>query len=203
MARALRGAPAEDFGARRNLAIVELFYSTGIRLSELVGMDTEDLSLRDATLRVLGKGGKERVVPVGRPAAEALERYLEERRELLLGKAQMDVVAVWVNRNGGRLTQRTVQRIVRGFLEGVTERTKLSPHVLRHTFATHLLDRGADLRAVQELLGHESLSTTQIYTHVTTDRLRRIYDKAHPRAGEPRRQKGMKDDDEHGGGGTA
>jgi len=186
MASALGSAPAGDFLQRRDLAIVELLYSTGIRLSELVGMDVDDLSLSERTIRVLGKGRKERIVPCGSHALGAVERYLADRAEVVGRCGQPDQEALWINRQGGRLSGRTVQRNVRRFLGGVTERTRISPHTLRHTFATHMLDHGADLRAVQELLGHESLSTTQIYTHLTTDRLKTIYQKAHPRAGEER-----------------
>lgn len=184
IASALASAPAGDFLERRDLAIVEVLYSTGIRLSELVGMDLEDLSLSGRTIRVLGKGGKERIVPCGGPALEAVERYLSDREEIVRRAGVPREQALWVNRRGGRLTGRTVQRNVRRFLGGVTERTKVSPHVVRHTFATHMLDNGADLRAVQELLGHQSLSTTQVYTHLTTDRLKKVYRRAHPRAGE-------------------
>jgi integrase/recombinase XerC len=176
---------------RRNRAILEMLYSTGMRLSELVGMNTDDLNLVERTVRVLGKGGKERIAPVGGPAIESVEHYLGTRAETMRRSGREGDPALWVNRSGGRLTGRSEQRMVRSFLMAVTERTRVSPHVIRHSFATHLLDRGADLRAVQELLGHESLSTTQIYTHLTTDRLKKVYGQAHPRAGEdepPRRR---------------
>jgi integrase/recombinase XerC len=184
MATTLASAPAGSFLERRDLAIVELLYSTGIRLSELVGMDVDDFSFSERTIRVMGKGGKERIVPCGSHAQEAVERYLADRNETVHRVEQPDQVALWINQRGGRLSGRTVQRNVRRFLGSVTDRTRVSPHTIRHTFATHMLDHGADLRAVQELLGHESLSTTQIYTHLTTDRLKTIYQKAHPRAGE-------------------
>jgi len=161
----------------RNRAILELFYSTGIRLSELVGLNESALDRLGQTARVLGKGGKERIVPVGRAALDALAAYraVQTDREAAGG-------ALFTNGRGRALTERSVQRIVRKKLAEVSEARKLSPHVLRHTFATHMLNAGADLRAVQELLGHVSLSTTQIYTHVTTERLLEVYEKRHPRA---------------------
>ena len=161
----------------RNRAILELFYSTGIRLSELVGLKRTSLDLLGQTVRVLGKGRKERIVPVGRAALDALSAYQSVQTD---GEAAGG--SLFTNGRGSALSQRTVQRIVRKKLGEVSEARKLSPHVLRHTFATHMLNAGADLRAVQELLGHASLSTTQIYTHVTTERLKQVYEKAHPRA---------------------
>ncbi len=161
----------------RDRAILELFYSTGIRLSELTGLRRESLDLRNGLVRVLGKGNKERVVPVGRAASDALKRYLAPR-----GAKEGRGAPLFTNARGEALSARTVQRIVTKRHGQVSEARQLSPHVLRHTFATHMLDAGADLRAVQELLGHASLSSTQIYTHVTTARLKEIYKKAHPRA---------------------
>ncbi|MBD3349384.1 MAG: tyrosine recombinase XerC [Candidatus Eisenbacteria bacterium] len=160
----------------RDRAILELFYSTGIRLSELAGLSEENLDLDGRLVRVLGKGDRERVVPVGRAAVDAVRRYLRKRTDEGRGRP------LFTNARGGRLSTRGIQRIVKKRLEQVSEARQLSPHVLRHTFATHMLDAGADLRAVQELLGHASLSSTQIYTHVTTARLKEIYKKAHPRA---------------------
>jgi len=160
----------------RNRAILELFYSTGIRLSELVALKRTSLDRFGQTVRVLGKGRKERIVPVGRAALDALSAYQSVQTD---GDS---CGALFTNGRGSGLSQRTVQRIVRKKLAEVSESRKLSPHVLRHTFATHMLNAGADLRAVQELLGHASLSTTQIYTHVTTERLKQVYEKAHPRA---------------------
>ncbi len=162
----------------RDRAILELFYSTGMRLSELTGLKRENLDLRNGLVRVLGKGNKERVVPVGRAASDALKRYLAPRG----GSNERGGTPLFVNASGKTLSTRTIQRIVKRRLGQVSEARHLSPHVLRHTFATHMLDAGADLRAVQELLGHASLSSTQIYTHVTTARLKEIYKKAHPRA---------------------
>ncbi len=161
----------------RNRAILELFYSTGIRLSELVELKRTSLDRLGQTVRVLGKGRKERIVPVGRAALDALSAYQSVQTD-----AEAAGGSLFTNGRGGALSQRTVQRIVRKKLAEVSEARKLSPHVLRHTFATHMLNAGADLRAVQELLGHASLSTTQIYTHVTTERLKQVYEKAHPRA---------------------
>jgi integrase/recombinase XerC len=172
----------------RDRAILELLYSTGIRLSELVSLRKEHVDLAGGLVRVLGKGGKERIVPVGRPALDAIHRYLAVRRDAegearARGSAEARATgALFANGRGGALTGRSVQRIVAARLGQVSEARQLSPHVLRHTFATHMLNAGADLRAVQELLGHASLSSTQIYTHVTTDRLKEIYRKAHPRA---------------------
>ena len=162
----------------RDRAMLELFYSTGMRLSELTGLRRESVDLSNGLVRVLGKGNKERVVPVGRAAADALERYLRTRND---GKARRGR-PLFTNARGSAITARSVQRIVARRLGQVSEARQLSPHVLRHTFATHMLDAGADLRAVQELLGHASLSSTQIYTHVTTARLKEIYKKSHPRA---------------------
>jgi integrase/recombinase XerC len=168
--------PAEPSEAElRDRAILELLYGTGIRLSELTGLSKESVDLAAGLVRVLGKGNRERVVPLGRAAADAVRAYLRARSDGRRGP-------LFANARGGALTGRTVQRIVRRRLAQVSEARQLSPHVLRHTFATHMLNAGADLRAVQELLGHASLSSTQIYTHVTTERLKEVYKKSHPRA---------------------
>lgn len=161
----------------RDRAILELFYGTGVRLSELVGLSRKDFDRYGSTIRVLGKGRRERVVPVGRSAVSAVEAYLRTREDV---RGEGD--PLFLNGRGERLGARQVQRIVRKKLTEVSENRNLSPHVLRHTFATHMLNAGADLRAVQELLGHASLSSTQIYTHVTTERLKEVYRKSHPRA---------------------
>jgi len=167
---------------RRNRAMLELFYSTGMRLSELVGLDMDDLDLVSDQVRVRGKGKKERQLPVGRPAVSALRAYFSRRDETLREAKSPERRAVFVNERGRRLTARGVQFIVRGFLDAVSEGQDVSTHSLRHSFATHMLDAGADLRAVQELLGHASLSTTQIYTHTSVERLKKVYHQAHPRA---------------------
>lgn len=174
---ALVGAPGETgLLPLRDRAVLETLYSCGIRVSELTGMDVAHLDLEGGLARVLGKGGKERLVPVGSYARQALEDYLEER-----GNPPPDR-PLFVNARGGRLTRRSVARIVDAHMLLISSMRKASPHTLRHTFATHLLEGGADLRAIQELLGHASLSTTQKYTHVSIDRLMEVYDKAHPKA---------------------
>ncbi len=168
--------------ARRNRAIIELFYSTGMRLSELVGLDVDDLDLVSDQVLVRGKGRKERLLPVGRPAVTAVRAYLPRRDEALREAKSPDRRALFVSERGRRLTARAVQLVVRGLLDAVSDGQDVSTHSLRHSFATHLLDAGADLRAVQELLGHTSLSTTQIYTHTSVERLKKVYHQAHPRA---------------------
>lgn len=173
-------AVGEAQGGLRDLAILELFYSSGLRLSELTGLNLLDLDLLSDQVKVRGKGRKERLVPVGTRASRVLRHYLEER-EPLARLPGADRQAVFVGRRGRRLTPRTVQRIVHRALEAVGGEG-LKTHSLRHTFATHLLDAGADLRAVQELLGHASLTTTQIYTHTSVERLKKVYQQAHPRA---------------------
>ena len=172
----------ESFWGLRDLAILELFYSTGMRLSELANLDLSSVDFQGEVVRVLGKGRKERIIPVGREALEVLEKYLNLRKSALKGRSRMNGEAIFLNRSGKRLSARSIGRIVKKYATQISEDQKTSPHTLRHTFATHLLDQGADLLAVKDLLGHESLSTTQIYTHVTTDRLKKIYKKAHPRA---------------------
>lgn len=175
----MEASSGKDATSLRNRAILEMFYSTGIRLSELVTLDVNDLRPNEGLVRVQGKGRKERIVPIGSKALEAVEAYLaavpfrqyhEDRRPLFL------------NRSGERLATRTVARIVARAALRLAKSQRVTPHVLRHTFATHLLDGGADLRAIQELLGHARLSTTQRYTHLTVDKLIEVYDKAHPRS---------------------
>ena len=174
---ALVGTPAASGELPlRDRAVLETLYSCGIRVSELTGMDVGDLDLDGGLARVLGKGGKQRIVPVGGCAREALLAYLRER-----GTPQAAAPLI-LNARGGRLTRRSVGRIVDAHMLLIASMRKVSPHTLRHTFATHLLEGGADLRAIQELLGHASLSTTQKYTHVSIDRLMEVYDKAHPKA---------------------
>jgi tyrosine recombinase XerC len=172
-----------DYTPVRDLAILELFYSTGMRLSELRGLSRRDLDLLSQSAKVKGKGRKERIIPLGDTAQLALRNYEAKRDELIrrLGAAA-DKNAFFIGRTGKRLTVRAIQNAMKGLLEPFDESAGLSTHSLRHTFATHLLDAGADLRAVQELLGHASISTTQIYTHTSIERLKQVYRKAHPRA---------------------
>jgi len=163
----------------RDRAILETLYSTGIRVSELVGINLTDIDYDSGIVRVLGKGNKERLVPIGSYAIAALEKYLDKRHNLLK-KNQSE--ALFLNGKGTRLTSRGVRLIVNKYACKIGISKHVSPHTLRHTFATHLLNAGADLRVVQELLGHASLATTQIYTHLTKEHLKSVYDKAHPRA---------------------
>lgn len=166
------------FQERRDRAILELLYSSGVRVSELVGINLGDLD-GVSTLRVLGKGRKERLVPVGSHAQCAIHDYLEFRKVVASTGSHEPL---FVNRNGGRLTVRSVERQIKKCLRISGIQKKVTPHMLRHTFATHMLNHGADLRGIQELLGHSSISTTQRYTHVTIDQLMAVYDKAHPKA---------------------
>jgi integrase/recombinase XerC len=172
MSAVLVKSDSVDLQTVRDQAVLELLYSSGLRRSELTGANLRDLDLEEGTLRVLGKGSKQRVVPVGAKAADALRTYLPIRAAHSSTDAE-DASAIFILANGHRMTPRTVYYIV----------ARAHPHMLRHTMATHLLDRGADLRAVKEVLGHESLRTTQRYTHLTVDKLRSVYDKAHPRSG--------------------
>jgi integrase/recombinase XerC len=170
----------DDLASLRDRAILELLYAGGLRVSELVALDQDDLDPSGLVVRVMGKGRKERVVPFGRSAEQALTRWMKSSTKL---RARGDVPeAVFLNLRGGRLTDRSVRRILDRRLRDAAIHAHLSPHALRHSFATHLLGAGADLRSIQELLGHSSLSTTQRYTHVSTDALMKVYDKAHPRA---------------------
>jgi integrase/recombinase XerC len=174
---ALVETPREpDILSLRDRAILETLYSCGVRVSELTGLNIGGVDLEDGTARVLGKGSKERIVPVGSVARAALSRYLDARNNPPLD------APLFINARGGRLTSRSVRRVVDRHILRIATMRKISPHTLRHTFATHLLEGGADLRAIQELLGHASLSTTQKYTHVGIDRLMEVYDKAHPKA---------------------
>lgn len=168
----------------RDRAILELLYSTGMRVSELVSRDLLNLDFTTEMLRVRGKGNKERLVPVGRPALEAIQSWLPLRDQLIAERAkrgrEVEREALFLNGRGGRLTSRSVERMVKSYGERAGIPQIVTPHALRHSFATHLLEMGADLRSVQELLGHASLSTTQRYTHLTLDHLTEVYDKAHP-----------------------
>ncbi|GBF32652.1 site-specific recombinase XerD [Desulfocucumis palustris] len=164
----------------RDRALMEVLYAAGLRVSELVGLDKGNMDVRDGDLKVYGKGSKERVVPLGSYAVKALLDYLNNGRPRLAAANSGE--AVFLNARGGRLTDRGVRTILNKYVTLLSLEKGVSPHTLRHTFATHLLDRGADLRAVQELLGHSRLSTTQIYTHLTRQKLKEVYQKAHPRA---------------------
>ncbi len=178
----LAGTAADDDGpvGLRDLAILELLYATGIRVGELCGLDVDDLDADRRVVRVFGKGRKERTVPYGAPAAAAVERWLRLGRPALARPGSGP--ALFLGARGGRIDQRAVRRMVHARLADVPDAPDLAPHGLRHTAATHLLEGGADLRSVQELLGHASLATTQIYTHVSSERLRAAYQQAHPRA---------------------
>ena len=168
---------------KRDAAILELFYSTGMRLSELINLNIGDLKQEEGLIKVRGKGRKERIVPVGRKALSAIDDYLHEKKELsakTLIKA--DERPLFMIEEGRRMYPQAVGRMVRKYIGAVSEIEKRSPHVLRHSFATHMLNHGADLRAVKELLGHESLSTTQVYTHVSSARMKKVYEDAHPKA---------------------
>ncbi|HEY0950189.1 tyrosine recombinase XerC [Nocardioides sp.] len=173
---------ADDGGpvGLRDVAMLELLYATGIRVGELVGLDVDDVDRERNVIRVLGKGRKERTVPFGRPAARALDFWIKHGRPLLAVPGSG--AALFLGARGGRIDQRAVRTMVHRRIADVPGAPDIGPHGLRHTAATHLLEGGADLRSVQELLGHASLATTQLYTHVTTDRLRRAYQQAHPRA---------------------
>ncbi len=175
------GPPSARPLALRDRAFLELLYGSGLRVSELTGLDVDDVDLPQGLVRVLGKRSKERVVPFGRPAADALRRWLAEGRPALV-PAPGGRNALFVNRRGGRLTARSVARRIERWVLAAGLPRHVHPHVLRHCFATHLLGNGADLRGIQELLGHASLSTTQRYTHVDWKRLAEVYDRAHPRA---------------------
>ncbi len=180
-AEAERRAAAGGFAETRDLAMLELFYSTGVRLAELAGLNDADVDLVSDQVKVRGKGKRERLVPLGGHAARALRRYYRQREAPgTVGTA--DRRAMFVSRRGRRLTPRSVQRAIKRLLGVLARGRELHVHALRHSFATHLLDAGADLRAVQELLGHASLSTTQVYTHTSVERLKRVYHQAHPRA---------------------
>jgi integrase/recombinase XerC len=190
MSKLLEMPDTQDPLGRRDKAILEMFYASGLRLSELVGLDVEDLNLSGRVVRVLGKGRKERIVPFNRTAAEALRVWLADREGLRVPAAEKSPVMrtkrhrepLFLNYQGGRLSTRSVDKLVRRYVAACSTRFGISPHALRHSFATHLLEAGADLRAIQELLGHARLSTTQRYTHVNAAQLLDTYRKAHPKA---------------------
>jgi tyrosine recombinase XerC len=173
--------PTDDPVGLRDRAILEVLYSCGIRVSELTGLDLDEVDFRAGQIRVMGKGRRERIVPMGEPASDALRTYLAKGRSALI-KDTSPPAALFYNRRGKRIGVRDVRALVTRYAREVVPGGKVSPHTFRHTFATHLLEGGADLRAVQELLGHVDLRTTQIYTRVSQDRLRRAYELSHPRA---------------------
>ena len=172
----IEAAQPKDERGLRDRAVMETLYSTGIRVSELVGLNIEDIDFIGGVAKVMGKGKKERIVPIGDIALSTIRAYLERR------KKHIEAQALFLNKSGRRITDRGVRNIIDKYIRMASIKQGVSPHTLRHSFATHLLDRGADLRSVQELLGHVNLSTTQIYTHLTTEKLKKVYDKAHPRA---------------------
>ncbi|MBU3716152.1 MAG: tyrosine recombinase XerC [Candidatus Nanopelagicaceae bacterium] len=175
-----RAGEDENPSSLRDLAIVELLYGTGIRVSELVGVDLQDIDRERLTLRVIGKGNRERVVPIGNPAMRSIDSWLEKARPSFANHLSSN--ALFIGSRGKRIDPRVVRDVVYEATQAIGKEIKVGPHALRHSAATHLLEGGADLRTVQEILGHSSLSTTQIYTHVTEERLKRAYEQAHPRA---------------------
>lgn len=184
----LMEAPGDnDTFKERDLAVLELLYSTGMRVSELVSLDMNRLDFDSKMVTVTGKGNKERLLPMGRPAVEALSAYFPQRETLILNRIKRgkkaEKKALFLNGRGSRITSRSIERLVGTYSDRAGITSRVTPHALRHSFATHLLEMGADLRSVQELLGHESLSTTQKYTHLNMDHLMEVYDKAHPMAG--------------------
>ena len=177
---ATRASEEETPISFRDVAMVEMLYATGARVSELCGLDLSDIDYERQTIRVLGKGNKERTIPIGRPAMKALELWLKEGRDSL--KNDLSANAVFLGARGKRIDPRTVRTVVYNALQAIEGIERMGPHALRHSAATHLLEGGADLRTVQEILGHASLATTQIYTHVSTERLQKAFKQAHPRA---------------------
>jgi integrase/recombinase XerC len=178
----LNAKHGNDFVTVRLNCILELLYATGLRVSELTGLDLQDILAEQRILRVLGKGNKERLVPFHERAASILEIYLSKRRLFLVEKNLNSIPALFINQRGGRLTPTSVRNFLTKTIEDMAGFNNISPHVFRHSFATHLLGRGMDLRVIQELLGHSSLSTTQRYTHLDFEQLSRTYERAHPRA---------------------
>ena len=173
-------APDDSLAGLRDKAIMEMLYASGVRVSELVSMDCGSINRQIGFVKVMGKGAKERLAPVGQEAVYAVDRYLAKRQQV--GFMAGDGDPLFLNLRGGRLTDRSVRNIIDKYLRLAAISKNISPHSLRHTFATQLLDNGADLRSIQEMLGHESISTTQIYTHVSSSKLKKIYNETHPRA---------------------
>lgn len=180
LAQVLDGSGEDDFVTLRNKAILELFYSTGIRLGELLTLNYGDINFNRLTLRIFGKGAKERIVPFGQRAEKTIQTYLDKRRSEFGGLTLES--PLFISSRNRRISRPSVQKMVTGILQTVSEQEHLSPHVLRHSFASHLLDRGADLNAVKDLLGHNSLSTTQLYTHIKIGKMKEVYKQAHPHA---------------------
>lgn len=176
--RLITSPDKNTFQGVRDRAMLETLYSAGLRVSELVGIDIVDVDFIAGVVKVLGKGKKERIAPIGEKAVNAIREYLKYKNT----KEPRDKKALFLSKSGKRITDRSVRRILAKYIKVLSIKEHVSPHTLRHSFATHLLNRGADLRSVQELLGHKNLSTTQIYTHVTMERLKSVYEKAHPRA---------------------
>ncbi len=174
MARLIDAPQGNDLWSLRDKAILEFLYSTGARVSEVVNLKKDDLDLISGIVKVKGKGRKERILPLGEPAVRALRNYLKERKD--------KSCYLFINRRGGRLSDRGIRLILDKYIKRLSLNCKVSPHTIRHSFATHLLNRGADLRSVQELLGHSSISTTQVYTHLSIEHLKNTYEKTHPRA---------------------
>ena len=176
----VRAQEEESASSLRDLALVEVLYGTGIRISELVGLDLGDIDRQRSTIKVMGKGSKERIVPIGQPALAAVDNWINKARAELVSKASGS--ALFIGSRGKRIDQRVARSVVYQAMEAIGSDKKLGPHTLRHSAATHLLEGGADLRTVQEILGHSSLATTQIYTHVSQERIKKAYEQAHPRA---------------------
>lgn len=177
----LLAAPDNSYLGIRDRAIMELLYATGMRVSELVGLNMDDIDMEEELVKVWGKGGKERIIPWGRAAKLSLKNYLHNSRGFLMRPNNAGVEALFLNKNGTRLSDRSIRNILNKYVEMVAINQKISPHGIRHTFATHMLNNGADLRSVQELLGHIKLSSTQIYTHLTKEKIKTIHNNTHPR----------------------
>ena len=179
--RLLNTPPKDNWLGSRDRAILETLYSTGLRVSELVALNLEDIDFLSEVIHVRGKGKKERISPIGSSALQAIQHYIEYRNKRALNNGDFDAKVLFVNKHGKRLSTRSVRRKMDKYLKMAGLDPEISPHTLRHSFATHLLNNGADLRSVQELLGHQSLSTTQVYTHLTTNAIKDVYQSAHPR----------------------
>jgi len=186
--RLLDTPPMNNWLGARDRAIMESLYSTGIRVSELVALNMDDIDFLGEVVHVRGKGKKERIAPISSSALRVIQHYIEFRNKRAQSNSNFDAKVLFVNKHGGRLSTRSVRRKMDKYLKIAGLDPSISPHTLRHSFATHMLNNGADLRSVQELLGHQSLSTTQVYTHLTTSKLKEVYDGAHPRENEPQRQ---------------